>query len=65
MGYISRVYHAIQIKITLEKRLHLDIDTFINYSKNKKNKKIANRIRIHLSKNVYNNALQNAMSYQS
>lgn len=36
MGYISRVYHAIQIKITLEKRLHLDIDTFINYSKKKK-----------------------------
>ena len=36
MGYISRVYHAVQIKITLENCQHLDTDTFINYSKKKK-----------------------------
>ena len=36
MGYISRVYYAVQIKITLENCQHLDTDTFINYSKKKK-----------------------------
>ena len=39
MGYISRVYYAVQIKITLENCQHLDTDTFINYSKKKKKKK--------------------------
>lgn len=38
MGYISRVYYAVQIKITLENCQHLDTDTFINYSKKKKKK---------------------------
>ena len=36
MGYISRVYHAVQINISLENCQHLDTDTFINYSKTKK-----------------------------
>lgn len=36
MGYISRVYYAVQIKITLENCQHLATDTFINYSKKKK-----------------------------
>ena len=64
MGYINRVYYAVQIKITLENCQHLDTDTFINYSKKKKKKKKLPTRYGYIDQKMYI-TLQNAMSNQS